>query len=140
MSPEAGLIFEVTAERLMALLLRGLRAGSVTLFVDVTDPGVVSPPAHGTIILRRGPDLKVDQTGVAAQGTFVPWSAVSNMTFERPIPVLTLEELDQIAAEQPTERRRLRRITQLDVFDPAEHGDDAEKISDAFAAHGLRAV
>jgi hypothetical protein len=139
-SPEAGLIFEVTAERLMALLLRGLREGSVTLFVDVTDPGVVSPPAHGTIILSQGPHLRLNQAGISSRGTFVPWSAVSNMTFDRPLPVLTLEELDQIAAEQPTETRRLRRITQLDVFDPAEHGDDAEKISDAFAAHGLRAV
>ncbi len=166
------LLFEVTKKRLMALALHGLRHGTVTLFVQAAHPGVVLPAglnlnSEGCVRLDYDlhfvnppiRDLRIDQVGVLGTlsfsqvpfETFVPWTAVRNMFWTNDLPVLTLAELDQIAAEhiaglpplvaaKPEPPRRLRRITQLDAFTPEEQADDPEKISQAFAAHGLRAV
>lgn len=169
------LLFTPSREYLTALMLHGLRSGKVTLAVDVTDPGVVMPiewikrTADGAVvdpivILDYGlnlpipiPDLRVDLAGVLATlsfgcvpyETFVPWSAVRDMAYENPLPVLSAAELsalvaDTVAAIPPPQEekpRRLRRITQVDVFDPAQVNEyDPTVIAEVFQHHGLIAV
>lgn len=160
---------ELSRERYMALVLRGLAMTKiVTLTVDAAVLGVVLPPqfVDGEVTLNYGldlvvpiPDLRVDLAGVLAtlsfgrvpHETFAPWSAVRQIDFDPMIySVATAQELDSIAAEHlrglkplsvPQDKpRRLRRITQLDVFSPEDVEVDPAATSREFAARGLRAV
>lgn len=168
------LFFDVNRKRLMALMLHGLKYGTVTLFVSAAYSGVVLPSGlkldiEGCVRLDYNlnfhppiPDLLIDAAGVIATlsfsqvpfETFIPWLAVRNMYWEHELPVLSLPELDAIAAAHianapvvadsacaPASPRRLRRITQLDICpETTAQDDDADKTSQEFAAHGLRAV
>lgn len=167
---DENIVFRNSEERLVAGMLHALKFGIVTLAVDATYTGVVVPDHVRTkdrlIFLQYGldlvvpiPDLRIDRAGVLAtlafsrvpHETFVPWIAVRDIIFEgNDVPLISEEELDSIAAEHlrglaplpvPQGRPRLRRITQLDVFSPAEVVEvDPAQTSRAFAERGLRAV